>query len=227
MFIDTSFDVRSDASGKDPDSHSTTLRNYHRYLWSKRLPNGNDLVLDEQLNNTSDACNILFSSDSISNSLCGQRDYRYMIAEIDKNIVEDFVSVGSTIGGYIIFPKNRINGKMSINQERGINSRISDRFDLTLECIRLYYLKKDSPLYECFKRYHEFFDLFVDFKGYVDFFLLQDLVNEDYNVKFFLPFNGFVYKPRPNNIDEYIVYKNNTVAFVNDRNSRISKWKPL
>lgn len=227
MFVDISFDTRSDAGGKDPDSYSATLRNYHRYLWSKRLSNGKDLLLDEQLNNTSEACNFLFSSDSISNSLRGQKDYQYMIAQIDKNIVEDFVSAGSRIGGYIIFPKKRIDGKMSINQERGINSRISDRFDLTLECIRLYYLGEGSPLYECFSRYHEFFDLFVDFKGYVDFFLLQDLVNENYNVKFFLPFNGFVYKPRPNSVEEYLIYKNNTVTFVNDRNKRISEWRSL
>ena len=225
MIIDTSFDVRTDANGKDPDSHSATLRSYHRYLWSKLLPNGKELLLDEWLNNTSDACNFLFSSDSISNSLRGQKDYQYMIFQIDQDIVEDFVSAGSTIGGYIIFPKRRIDGKMSINQERGINSRICDRFDLTLECIRLYYLGKDSPLYECFKRYHEFFDLFVDFKGYVDFFLLQDLVDGNYKVKFFLPFHDFEYKPRPNTVDEYLIYKNNTVNFVNNRNKRISEWR--
>jgi len=227
MFIDTSFDLRSDAGGKDPDSDSATLRSYHRYLWSKKLPNGKELILDEWLNNTSDACCFLFSSDSISNSLRGQKDYQYMISQIDKSVVDDFVSAGSTIGGYLIFPKRRINGKMSINQERGINSRICDRFDLTLECIRLYYLGKNSPLYECFKRYHEFFDLFVDFKGYADFFLLQDLVDEKYNVKFFLPFNGFIYKPRPKKVEEYLTYKYNTVKFVNNRNKRICEWRPL
>jgi hypothetical protein len=45
--IDTSFDFRSDTPpGKDPDSHSPTLRGYHRLLWSKALPGGRrfDLV---------------------------------------------------------------------------------------------------------------------------------------------------------------------------------------
>ncbi len=224
MFIDTSFDTRSYAGGKDPDSYSATLRSYHRYLWSKKLPNGKELILDEWLNNTSDACNFLFSSDSISNSLRGQKDYQHMISQIDRNIIEDFVTKGSTIGGYVIFPKRKINGKMSINQERGINSRICDRFDLTLECIRLYYLGKDSPLFECFKRYHEFFDLFVDFKGYIGFFLLQDLVDENYNVRFFLPFHDFSFMPRPTSTEEYLLYKENTISFVNSRNERISEW---
>ena len=40
MLIDTSFDFRTDASGKDPDAYSPTLRQYHRLLWSKPLPSG-------------------------------------------------------------------------------------------------------------------------------------------------------------------------------------------
>src|ERR1035441_8751157 len=40
MAIDISFDFRSDAGGRDPDSHSPTLKRYHRLLWSKRLPSG-------------------------------------------------------------------------------------------------------------------------------------------------------------------------------------------
>lgn len=36
MIIDTAFDFRTDtAPGKDPDSHSPTLRRYHQLLWSK------------------------------------------------------------------------------------------------------------------------------------------------------------------------------------------------
>jgi hypothetical protein len=40
MLIDTSFDFRVDARGKDPDSHSPTLRKYHKRLWSRTLPGG-------------------------------------------------------------------------------------------------------------------------------------------------------------------------------------------
>ncbi len=47
MWIDTSFDFRTDASGRDPDTHSRTLRQYHKLLWSKPLPNGRPFCLSD------------------------------------------------------------------------------------------------------------------------------------------------------------------------------------
>ena len=48
--IDITFDVFSDTpTGKDPDKFSATLRDYHRQLWSKSLPNGGVLELDENI----------------------------------------------------------------------------------------------------------------------------------------------------------------------------------
>ena len=40
MLIDTSFDFRRDAVGKDPDAYSVTLCRYHKLLWSRVLSNG-------------------------------------------------------------------------------------------------------------------------------------------------------------------------------------------
>ena len=77
----------------------------------------------------------------------------------------------------IIFPKNAVDGGHTINQSRGVNTFIDDRFDLTLECIRRFYLNQASPLYSTLMRYKSFFDLFEDFNGYIDFFFLQDLVD--------------------------------------------------
>ena len=53
MYIDTTFDFRTDSRGKDPDSYSPTLKQYHRHLWSKALPTGGELILDKNLKNTS------------------------------------------------------------------------------------------------------------------------------------------------------------------------------
>ena len=47
MDIDIAFDFRTDAGGKDPDSHSPTLRRYHRLLWSKPLPSGASFDLSD------------------------------------------------------------------------------------------------------------------------------------------------------------------------------------
>ena len=93
-----------------------------------------------------------------------------------RGFVEDFLHKTYTIGGEIIFPKHR----GSINQARGVSPQICDRFDLTLECIRRYYAGVSSPLYGVLCGDGRYFDLFGDYRGYVDFFLLQDLVSEDY-----------------------------------------------
>ena len=110
-----------------------------------------------------------------------------------------FVRVAFTIGGYIVFPGNRVGGRQTINQARGTNPRIDDRFDLTLECIRRYYAGEDSPLAETLALYPEFFALFGNFSGYCEFFLLQDLLTEDGGVRFLLEFDEFgpVPCPRP------------------------------
>jgi hypothetical protein len=68
------------------------------------------------------------------------------------------------IGGKLPFPGREIDGK-AINQVRGTNPKIADRLDLTLECIRLRYLGKNSPLAEVLIRYWAFFELFENFKG--------------------------------------------------------------
>ena len=111
---------------------------------------------------------------------------------------------------------------MTINGARGVNKQIRDRYDWSLECIRRYYNKENSPLNETFKRYKKFFNLFDSFQGYVDFFLLQDLVANDYSsIKYFIPFETFENYPLPNDIEEYKQYKYNLSNFVIARSQRM------
>jgi hypothetical protein len=151
---------------------------------------------------------------------------QHIITLIPGNQLDEFQSVGSTIGARILFPGNRIYGQSTINAARGFNSKLNDRFDLTLECIRLHYSSEKNPLRETLDRYSDFFDLFTSFKGYVEFFLLQDLVTEEMNkVKFFLPHKeSFENSPRPESDDAYLQYKENTLNFIRARNSRIQDW---
>ena len=63
-----------------------------------------------------------------------------------------FIAIAYTIGGMMVFPGNRIDGKQTINQARGCLRKISDRLDLTLECVRRHYEGQSSedsevPLY--------------------------------------------------------------------------------
>jgi transglutaminase/protease-like cytokinesis protein 3 len=60
---------------------------------------------------------------------------------------DEFFALGYTIGGMMVFPGNKIDGKWTINQARGMNKwTIADRMDLTLECIRRFYEGGASPL---------------------------------------------------------------------------------
>ena len=146
----------------------------------------------------------------------------HIIEEISHEEINDFFSLCSTIGAYIIFPAKRINNKMTINGARGVSHKIQDRFDLTLECIRRHYLNQQNPLTDVLERNSNFFALFGDFKGYVDFFLLQDLVAKDYvTIKFWTNFDNFQTAPLPKNKEEYLSYISELLDFVKARNQRI------
>jgi hypothetical protein len=223
--IDITFDFRSDTPiGKDPDCFSPTLRRYHKRLWSKPLPTGAPFDLSDStagiyLHHRSAVGEFFLASDAVIPSFRKIPRIKTLIPEPE---VEALNALGYTIGGMMLFPGNKIDGKMTINGARGCHPRIRDRFDLTLECIRRHYNNEESPLSNALGRYSAFFSLFSDFDGYVDFFLLQDLVTPDAReVKIAKPFDDFRSSPVPRNADEYRAYRDEAVAFINARNQRI------
>lgn len=227
--IDTTFDVYSDTpAGRDPDSHSPTLRKYHRLLWSKPLPDGTEFLLSVDqpgayLHHKSCLGEQILSSDSIGHTYRYVKAMAHIIGKVPPEELDQFFTICSTVGAYMVFPARQIDGKPTINAARGLNSKIKDRFDLTLECIRRHYQGEGSPLDEVLARYAAFFDLFGSFDGYVEFFLLQDLFSDDSaSINFFLPFYGFDISPLPSDMDEYRLYKKNVMAFITARNQRIS-----
>jgi hypothetical protein len=224
--IDVTFDFRRDSPvGKDPDTHSKTLRRYHKLLWSKPLPCGAFFGLDDDipghyLRHRSAVGEFSLSSDAVIPTFKWNKRIQTLISHEE---LMAFNAVGYTIGGMMIFPGNRIDGKWTINQARGCLRRIGDRFDLTLECIRRHYCKGESALSDVLMRYARFFDLFGDFRGYAEFFLLQDLVSADYSaVKISAPFDEFRGSPIPNRVDEYRAYESAARAFIEARNQRIA-----
>lgn len=94
---------------------------------------------------------------------------------------------------------------------------------MTLECIRRFYLEEESPLSKTLTNYKDFFDLFVDFKGYIDFFHLQDFIDQPERIEFSLPFDNFNRPPLPQTVDEYKRYKSQTIDLMKRRNERILK----
>ena len=228
------FDFYSDTpQNKDPDSYSPTLRKYHKMLWSKPLPNGQLFELVETKPRTylyhfSTMGEFYLGSDAITHSYRSIKRMAPIISQVSSEKVDSLFLAGSTIGAYIIFPSNRRNNQMTINQARGVNPRIWDRFDLTLECIRLFYENKESPLFPVFQRYSDFFNLFIDFRGYVDFFLLQDLVSLDYlSVKYHLRHGDFTEPPLPQSVEEYLEYREKSINFIKARGQRMLKATSL
>ena len=92
-----------------------------------------------------------------------------------------------------------------------------------MECIRKYYHNEDSPLSETLLKNKDFFDLFIDFKGYIDFFYLQDCVSDDYQSVIFWIGDGDLSKdPMPKTVDEYLMWIEKQLDFVKKRNYRIA-----
>jgi hypothetical protein len=226
--IDTTFDFRSDTPlGKDPDTWSITLCRYHKLLWSKRLPNGRLFDLDHKnapfyLHHRSNLGEFWLSSDTVIPTF-----RKRAIDQVPEDL-KTFGGLGYTIGGMMLFPANQINKKWTINQERGCTKAICDRFDLTLECIRRHYSWGESPLSEVLARYRDYFGLFRDFSGYVEFFLLQDLVTSNCEaVKFFSPFDDFKSSPVPDSLTAYLAYRALAVTFLEARNQRMRDWTEI
>lgn len=223
--LDVEFDFSKEANGRDPDRHSPTLMKYHRMLWQKPLKDNKlfNLTFSEKnrLTHSSDLGVFELSSDTIGHTYRKWKRMAHIIKQIPKSDIDSFLKTCRTMGGYIVFPANKINGN-TINQERGTNTKIRDRWDLTVECIRRHYVGGDSPLYNTLIRYSDFFSLFSDFKSYVEFFHLQDVVSNDFKkVKFFLPFDDFQRVPTPKTKEEYIAYRQAVMLFINQRNTRI------
>ena len=174
------------------------------------------------LHHKSELGEFFLSSDSIGHTYSRIQSMSHIINKVPPEEIDSFFSLCSTIGSYIIYPSKRVDNQMTINGARGTNGKIKDRFDLTLECIRRHYTSEKSPLSDTLQRYSPFFNLFENFQGYVDFFLLQDLVTKKYSsIKYLIPFESFENSPLPGDVDEYKLYKKNMTDFISARNQRM------
>lgn len=224
--LDTKYDFRSEIPpGRDADVWSVTLQRYHQMLWSKPLPSGDIFRLITHgypgryyLVYDSLSGPLELSSDAITT--------RLRPSPVAKNLpeAEQPPEPTYTVGRALLFPRVQRDRKQTINQRRGTHHAIRDRFDLTLECIRRHYAGQSSPLDDLLDRYADFFELFSTYRGYVDFFLLQDLVEPDYTVRFMHQFAEFATPALPATAEDYLRYISASNAFHAARNTRIIAW---
>lgn len=228
--IDVWFDCRQDANNKDPDQHSPTLKRYHAELWTRRLPDGRQLTMLDQgvyLVASDGQRQIPVSSDNMAATFRSWKRNKLLVEQMSREVLALIDDIGWTIGSEIIFPSELRGGTQTINRARGWHRKIADRFDLTLECIARWYQSKDSPLASVFDRYRDFFEWFRDFKGYIDFFLLQDFVNDEYQVKILTDFNDFQTSPLPKSIEQYTAYLQDLNELLSLRAKRIEQHVKL
>ncbi|MFA7267462.1 MAG: hypothetical protein WC054_14230 [Candidatus Nanopelagicales bacterium] len=228
--IDTEFDARSDTPpGRDPDECSATLRRYHQRLWSRPLPDGSRFALDANGPANSLRCTQRLEGTRLASDCCNPSYIHWKKAQriVEHAHADDSAAFESrrwTVGGSIVWPSQRRKGGQTINGARGFNSRIADRFDLTLECVRRHYAGIESPMSSVLHRYEDFLSVFIDFDGYVEFFLLQDLVNgQRSTIDFFLPFDDFEGSGMPRDAASYMRYRQAALTFIEQRNARIGQ----
>ena len=123
----------------DADKWSPLLRVAHRQLWSKALPTGGELHLarDLTIEHPTVVAGMRLSSDTIASThqRYRSRGMGNLFARLSPAEQKRYDRGFYAIGGFAVFPCH----SQSINQLRGTRREIDDRFDLTLECIRLFY----------------------------------------------------------------------------------------
>lgn len=213
--------------GKDPDSHSPTLRRYHRLLWSKPLPDGRPFELHAGrarspcLVYEADGTRIVLGSDTIATR--HRKKLSHLYAQLPAEVNDAFRQRAYTISGFMIFPVTQ----GSINQNRGTHPRIQDRWDLTLEAIRRFYEGGASPLTTTIDRYASFFALFDSFDGYINHFHLRDFVDASGAVRILLPFDRvepadpFELPVLPSDLPTYVRYLLESLELFEARRLRI------
>ena len=148
MKIDTEYLVYTDAKGKDPDSHSPTLRKYNQFLWSKKLPCGTFFDLQTNKPNTylyhkSELGEFFLSSDTITHTYSRWKRLSHIINEVPPLEIKSFWDKCSNVSSHLIFPSNNIEKKKNINAARGTIGKINDRFEeVFIKTFLKFFLKK-------------------------------------------------------------------------------------
>lgn len=234
--------------GRDPDKYSVALRESHQVLWSKPLRDAPLLQLSAEdwsgyLKVVSLPGRWTVGSDNFATTHANALPaFSRALDGFANGHLCEFCS----IGGYIVFPNglaqqvstsvNPAVRRWSVNQARGMERRISDRFDLTLEAIRIFFAgvvhRTENPIGDVLEAYRWWFDLFGEgadgFLAYADFFFLTPMLDSEGRVKPFEPLTLAFEDALPrNDATAYLSYIAAQRSFVSKRNEFISQWWSL
>ena len=243
--IRTSEKIYNNAGLPDPDAFSEILYDYFAEIWNlnypnskvKKIWNGNAWELIGIKDNF-----LRLGTDSIMSIYWHRFNMREFIIKLIEGkkydfqiFIREYLKKANTIGGFVLFPRHI----QSINQRRGTNSQIDDRFDLTLECIKRYYTNREksetesnyNPLSSVLKNDATFFDMFgkgeAGFKNYAEFFCLNESWVENGQVLNLMnnePLDNWDFKkePLPQNLEEWWwKFYENIMSRLDARNEQI------
>lgn len=209
--------------GRDADSCNPDLRVAMNKLYGEKFDFG--IIKDNKVFwSHSDKIHCSPDGNSSYTSLygnyIGKMPFRKNVVENFDSIAKEIYNLSCSIAGEFFFPCERIDNKWTINQTRGMLSSISDRIDLTLRDIKYFYDEKveDYPLKDVLNRYKDFFSKFGDFKGYVDYCLLQDFCKENYEVDLWKDEKGL-----PKNEEELVSFWKWSIEKLESRAKRIAE----
>lgn len=115
----------------------------------------------------------------------GPSNYYLDKKRIDKDIKVLINIESRCIGGHLLFPTKRSHvGKVnkSLNEIRSY--RFKERLDYFLFELKSWYIGENqvTASKEVFEGNRKWFEQFDDFKGYINYFLLNDFVNSNYDI---------------------------------------------
>lgn len=153
------------------------------WLNGRTLPDGTILELTRKGRELVTADGIRLSGDNMVTRFTGRIPgitdaLEQKLGEDWETFQQGIIRSGWRIGAEILFPRH----PNSLNGMRGFSWQIMDRFDLTLDCIRKFYDGLPSPLTWVLESDRAWFDHFLNFRGFVDFFLLNDWIDSSYQV---------------------------------------------
>ena len=185
-------DIKININGKcykDPDKVSNRLYNDLSLLTNLDFVDGKNKDYHGEFKYK----HLIHNNLPFSSSYIGVLEYyAKRKALYDELRIGEFLNIFRTIGGHMIWPFNDviINNRYTISSARYNAGVIYSRIDFILQAIKCHYLGKDykhsSILYEAINNEHKWFEEYgrgeEGFKSFIDSFLLNDFVDNDYNV---------------------------------------------
>lgn len=217
------------SEAQDPADFSAKLAQYQILLYTKPLPSGGFLKLRANKFNQVEAElpsgeSILLTSMPLIHQACFEADNHELLSKLPQSQVDIMLRTLVTSGNYMLIPAQPLNGYRLDDFRK--NPRIGNRIDLYLECVRRQYAGEPSPLDDILNPFKPWFELFLSFKQFVEFFYLGNLYDPKLKkIHFFKTFDpDFPINLDPETGSSSMLVLSHSVIFAGSRGQAQEKW---